>query len=125
MLEQFFAAQSDQSNSPLTLKLQSTLDQHFQGPVELSDLLYALQSECQIVQEAMQEPPDGKAGEHYLKALDLYGQALWMVGKELETTGELPEEVETRAYELTGQADRAFHDFEFEASQIKEAENEA
>lgn len=125
MLEQFFAAQSDQSQSPLTLKLRSTLDQHFQGPVELPDLLYALQCECQIIQEATQEPPDGKAGEHYLRALQLYLEAIWMVGKELETTGELPEEVENRAYELTGQADRAFNDFEFEASQLKNAESEA
>lgn len=125
MLEQFFAAQADQSQSPLTLKLKSTLDQHFQGPVELPELLFALESECALVQEAMQELPEGKAGEHYLRALQLYGQAVWMVGKELEATGELPEEVEKEAYELTGQADRAFNDFEFEASQLKEAENEA
>ncbi|MBX3169240.1 MAG: hypothetical protein KF760_17675 [Candidatus Eremiobacteraeota bacterium] len=126
MLEQFFAAQSDPSQSPLTQKLRKTLDEHFvEGAVELADLLYALQSECMIVQEAMEEPPDGKAGEHYVRALQLYLEALCKVGRELEATGELSEETEKEACELTGQADRSFNDFEFEASQIKEAESEA
>ncbi len=125
MLEQFFAAQSDQSNSPLTLKLRKTLDEHIQGSVELADLVYALSAECSLVQEASEEPPEGKAGDHYLRALQLYYEALCLVGRELEQTGELSEESEEAAYELTGEADRAFNDFEFEASQIKEAESEA
>lgn len=125
MLEQFFAAQSDNSQSPLTQKLRKTLEEHYEGRAELPDLLFALHSECLIVQEAMEEPPDGKAGEHYVNALQLYLEALFLVGRELEASGELSEDSEKAACELTGQADRAFNDFEFEASQIKEAETEA
>lgn len=125
MLAQFFAEQSDQSQSPLTVKLRTTLDAHFNGEVPLADLLFQLHSECLIVQEAMEDPPDGKAGEHYLKALGLYLEALFKVGRELEASGELSEETEKEATSLTGEADRAFNDFEFEASQMEEAETEA
>ena len=125
MLEQFFAEQSDQSKSPLTLKLRNTLGEFTEGKAELPDLLFALHSECLIVQEAMEEPPEGKAGEHYLQALQLYLDALFLVGREMEANGKLSEESEKAACELTGQADQAFNDFEFEASQIKEAESEA
>lgn len=125
MLEQFFADQSDQSKSPLTQKLRATLAEFTEGRAELADLLFALHSECLIVQEAMEEPPDGKAGEHYSTALQQYLEALFMVGREMEASGELTEDIEKAACELTGQADRAFNDFEFEASQIKEAESEA
>ncbi|MBS2039404.1 hypothetical protein JST97_30745 [bacterium] len=125
MLAQFFAEQSDQSQSPLTVKLRKTLDAYFEGSVTLQELLYQLHSECLIVQEAMEEPPDGKAGEHYMKALGLYLEALFKVGRELEAGGELSEEAESEASRLTGEADRAFNDFEFEASQMEEAETEA
>lgn len=125
MLEQFFADQTDQSKSPLTQKLKATLAEFTEGRAELGDLLFALHSECQIVQEAMEEPPDGKAGEHYSKALQLYLEALYMVGREMEASGELTEDSQKAACELTAQADVAFNDFEFEASQIKEAESEA
>ncbi len=125
MLEQFFAEQSDQSKSPLTTKLNTTMLEFTEGRAELADLLFALNSECLIVQEAMEEPPDGKAGEHYSRALQLYLDALFLVGQELEANGTLTEESQKAACELTGQADQAFNDFEFEASQIKEAESEA
>lgn len=125
MLAQFFAEQSDQSQSPLTVKLRTTLEAHLEGSVELPDLLYQLHSECLIVQEAMEDPPDGKAGEHYLRALGLYLEALYKVGRELEANGELSEETQGEACALTGEADRAFNDFEFEASQLEEAETEA
>ena len=125
MLAQFFAEQSDQSQSPLTVKLRTTLEAHFSGDVPLPDLLYQLHSECLIVQEAMEEAPDGKAGEHYNKALGLYLEALYKVGRELEATGELSEETEKEACALTGEADRAANDSEFEASQMEEAETEA
>lgn len=125
MLEQFFAEQSDHSKSPLTTKLNTTMLEFTEGRAELADLLFALNSECLIVQEAMEEPPDGKAGEHYSRALQLYLDALFLVGRELEANGTLTEESQKAACELTGQADQAFNDFEFEASQIKEAESEA
>ncbi|MFN8612722.1 MAG: hypothetical protein U0931_34615 [Vulcanimicrobiota bacterium] len=124
MLAQFFAEQSDQSQSPLTVKLRKTLDAHFDDSLPLPDLLFQLHSECLIVQEAMEDPPGGKAGEHYMKALGLYLEALFMVGRELEANGELSEETEKAACALTGEADRAFNDFEFEASQMEEAETE-
>jgi len=124
MLAQFFAEQSDSSNSPLTQKLRTTLADHFEGPVTLPELLYQLHCECVIVQEALQELPPGKAGEHYGKALTLYLEALFKVGSELEAQGELSEATENEACALTGLADRSFNDFEFEASQLEEAETE-
>lgn len=125
MLAQFFAEQSDSSNSPLTLKLRTTLAAHFEGPVTLAELLHQLHCECLIIQEAMEECPPGKAGEHYGKALQLYLEALYKVGRELEAQGELSEQTEREACALTGEADRSFNDFEFEASQLEEAETEA
>ena len=125
MLAQFFAEQSDSSNSPLTQKLRTTLEAHFEGPVTLPELLNQLHCECLMVQEGLEDCPPGKAGEHYGKALQLYLEALYKVGRELEALGELSEETEREACALTGEADRSFNDFEFEASQLEEAETEA
>ena len=125
MLEQFFAEKSDPSRSRLAKKIQDTLDAHFDGPLSLEELLHLLQAECVLVQESFGEAPEGKAGECFTQGLNLYWEALCLLGRELEATGELTEETETQARDLAAQADQLFSDFEFEASQIEEAETEA
>jgi hypothetical protein len=125
VLEQFFAEKSDSSRSLLAKKLQDTLDAYFDGPLSLEELLHLLHAECGIVQEAFADAPEGRAGEYYCQALQLYLEALFLVGRELEASGELSEDTETQACQLAAQADQCFTDFEFEASQIAEAETEA
>jgi len=125
VLEHFFAERSDSSKSQLAQKLKDTLDAHFDGPLSLEELLHLLHAECCIVQESFEELPDGKAGEHFCEGLRDDLEALFLVGRELEATGELSEETETQAYDLAAQADQAFFGFEFEASQDQSAEIES
>lgn len=122
MLEHFFAEKSDNKRSLLAQKLQDTLDAHFDGPLSLEDLISVLHAECVIVKDSFAEAPEGKAGQHFSEALRLYLQALLLVGRELEATGELREESEAQACALAAQADQFFSDFEFEASQEPDAE---
>lgn len=125
MLAQFFAERSDHSKSLLVQKLKDILESHFEGPITLEELLFVLHNECLFVQESFAEAPSGKAGEHFIAGLQHYLEALYMLGRELEANGELSDETEQKAIELTAQADRFFSDYEFEASQDANAEQEA
>lgn len=124
MLENFFAKKSDPRETALVKKIQAALDAHQEG-LPLEDLLQLLHQECLQVQMALEEeePPEGRLGDMYEQSLLKYQEALFLLGRELEASGELTPETQEQAFELAAEADRLMGDFEFEVSQDAGAES--